>query len=554
MLKHLRIENIILIEQAHIPFSTGLNVLTGETGSGKSAIMHGLSLAIGERADTSIVRKGNEKGVVEAIFDIDRHPSLQSFLREAGIDHEDGQELIIRREISLSGKGRIYINHQAAQLHLLRQLGQLLVQIVGQHANQMLFSTDQHRSILDLYGDSVQLGEAFSASFAEESRLRQELANLINQEAQRLREIDVCQRELEELEEAHLQEAEEEDLFVEYTRLANSQELTSKVYEISQSLAGERAILSTLSRHKHVFDSMLALDANLKETANSFNNAVLELQEIAHTLRQYQSRIQHDPERLAMIHERLSLITRLKRKYGNTISDIKAYQEQAKIRLAQLENADLQIEILQENLKNAQEKSNQLAHQLTDKRQQSARLLEAALTEQLHLLNMSKAEFLVAITPQKRTSSGDNKIEFFLRPNVGEHEIPLKEGASGGEISRVLLALQTLLAGKEKTPTLIFDEVDASIGGKTATIIGSKLKQIGEQHQVICITHFSQVAAQAHHHIQISKQEKEGRTFTSVKCLDSASKQQELERMLGGKKIALGENKKKLSPSLLKTG
>lgn len=545
MLKHLHIENIILVEQASIPFNTRLNVLTGETGSGKSAIMHGLSLAIGERADTSVIRKGCEKGVVEAIFDIDRHPLISHFLSESGIDHEEGQELIIRREIASSGKGRIYINHQAAQLHLLRQLGHLLVQIVGQHANQMLFSIEQHRAILDLYGGLNEKTKAFSASFQEEARLQQELTALISQEAQRLREIDRCQRELEELDEAHLQEGEEEELFSEYTRLANSQELANKVYEINQSLSGERQpILALLNRHKHLFDSILQLDPNLKETAAAFHNAILELQEVAHTLRQYHSRIQHDPERLAFVHERLALIARLKRKYGNTFSEIQTYQQEAKLKLEKLERADLQIESLQEQLKQAQIQSNESAQQLTLNRQQIAHQLEIALTEQLHSLNMPKAQFLVVITPQKRTSSGDDKIEFFLRPNMGEHEIALKEGASGGEISRVLLALQTLLAGKEQTPTLIFDEVDASIGGKTATIIGDKLKQIGDQHQVICITHFSQVAAQAHHHLQISKQEKEGRTITIVQCLDATAKHQELERMLGGKSFILEEAKK----------
>lgn len=537
MLKYLRLENIILVEKAEIPFQTGLNVLTGETGSGKSAIMHGLSLAIGERADTTLIRRGCEKGIVEAIFDIDSLSSLKQLLSIAGIDHEANQEFIIRREISTSGKGRIFINHQAAQLSLLRQIGSELIQMVGQHANQHLFSTDYQRHTLDLYGDLTPFVQSYQKSFNHENQLKQELDLLINQESQRLREMDIYQRELEELTEANLQEGEDEELFAEYSRLAHSKELAEKVYEINQALSGERqAALTLLHRQKGAFESIIQFDPHLSETAQAFDNALLELQEISHTLRQYQSRIQHDPERLSYLNERLTLINRLKKKYGSSIAEIQAYQGQAKEKLSQLKNADTEIEEIKSKLIDVQQQTNQLAEQLTKQREEVAIHLEQALTHQLHTLNMSKAKFIISVDLQKRSSQGQDKVEFYLQPNTGEHQVALKEGASGGEIARVSLALQTLLAGKEKTPTLIFDEVDANIGGKTATTIGDNLKEIGRQHQVICITHFPQVAAQAEHHLQISKQEKEGRTVTTIRCLDPLSKQQELERMLGGQK------------------
>lgn len=538
MLKHLRIQNIILVEQAALSLSSGLNILTGETGSGKSAIMHGLSLAIGERADTSLIRRGCEKGIVEAVFDID-NPNLISLLAEGGIEHERGQELIIRREIAASGKGRIFINNQLAQLSFLRKLGLQLVQIVGQHANQRLYALDYHRNVLDLYGGLHTLLHRYQVSYERENQLRKELEQLTQQEAQRLREIDICQHELEELADAQVKEGEDEELFAEYTLLFNAEEVVSKVEEVNQALSGERQpVLAILNRQKQTLETLVNFDATLGDTLQAFQNAFLELQEISHTLRHYQSRIQVDGDRLNVVNERLTLLNRLKRKYGATVDDILAYQAQTVAKLRRLENADSEIEDLRQQLHEVEQQTHQLAQELTQKRQQYAIRLEQELTAQLHSLNMTKAEFHIQLTPQKRTREGDERVEFYLCPNVGEHRIALKEGASGGEISRVLLALQTLLAGKEQIATLIFDEVDANIGGETATIVGDKLRNISQKHQVICITHFPQVASQADHHLQISKEEKEGRTVTLVQELGPISRQRELARMAGMKVVS----------------
>lgn len=544
MLKHLNIQNIILVEQAAIPFSIGLNILTGETGSGKSAIMHGLSLVIGERTDTSLIRRGCEKGIVEAVFETE-NATILSLLDEGGIEHEQGQELIIRREIVQSGKGRIFINNQMAQLSFLRKLGQLLVQIVGQHANQSLLSLDYHREVIDLYGDLYSILQRFEQSYDEEKKIRQELEQLVQQESQRLREIDVCQRELEELEEAQIKENEDDELFAEYTFLSNAEEVSTKVSEINQALSGERQpLLAVLNRQKQALEALVRFDSSLQETFQAFQNVFLEIQEIAHTLRHYQNRVHFDPDRLYEIDTRLSLLNRLKRKYGVTMEEILNYQEQTKIKLQRLENAENEIEHLQQQLLEAEAKTQQIASELTFQRQHYASQFEFELTNHLHALNMPKAQFHVQLAKQKRTRQGDDRIEFFLCPNIGEHQIALKDGASGGEISRVLLALQALLAGKEKTATLIFDEVDANIGGETATIVGDKLHEISQQHQVVCITHFPQVASQADHHLQISKEEKEGRTVTVVQELDVFSRQRELSRM-AGLKITTHSPKKK---------
>jgi len=535
MLKHLHIRNIILVEQASIPFNQGLNILTGETGSGKSAIMHGLGLAVGARTDTGLIRKGCDTGIVEAVFEI-LHLGVASLLEEGGIDHEPGQELIIRREISQSGKGRVFINNQMAQLAFLRKLGQYLVQIVGQHANQSLLSLDYHRHLIDLFGNLQNLLSVYQQSFDHEKNLREKLESLIQEESRRLREIDICRRELEELDEAQLKPYEDEELFAEFSLLSNAEELSSRTNEINQALSGERhPLLANLIRQKQNLEAVVQFDPTLKDTLQAFQNAILELQEIAYTLRNYQNGLHFDPLRLQDIDARLSSLTRLKKKYGGTVEEMINYAKAAKNRLDVLENRENEIGQLQVQLKEAEQLKNRYAEELSNARQECAMQFEKAITQQLRFLNMAKAEFQVEMTRQKATREGIDRIEFYLQPNVGEHRISLRDGVSGGEMSRILLALQTLLAGKEKVSTLIFDEVDANIGGETATKVGKKLNDISREHQVICITHFPQVAGQANHHLRISKEEQEGRTKTVVVKLGETDRQYELARMSGVK-------------------
>lgn len=533
MLKSLHIQNLILIESATISFQLGLNTLTGETGSGKSAIMHALGLAIGERADMTLLRRGCEKGSIEAVFEI-KHPGITALLVDGGIEHEPEQDLIIRRELSLSGKGRIFINQQQVQLSFLRRLGQQLVLLVGQHSYQSLLSLDTHREVLDLYGSLKEHLQRYQQAYDEEHQLKQKLEHLKQQEAQRLREMDICQHELEELENAHLKEGEDEELFAEYSVLFHAEELLTKTQEINQALSGERqSLIAALNRQKQTLEGLVKKDASLQDTALAFQNAMIELQEISYTLRHYQQNLFHDPNRLHQVNERLTQLNRLKRKYGAKIEDILAYQVQTKQKLNQLEHADEEIAQLEEQLKQRTHYTLQYAEELSQERRRWALRLEKALTAQLHSLNMPQASLYIEVREQKLTWEGKDHIEFFLAPNRGENPISLKEGASGGEVSRVLLALQTLLAGKEERGTLIFDEIDANIGGETAALIGNKLHEMGQQHQVICITHFPQVASQADHHLQILKEEKEGRTFTLVRELTASTRQQELHRMTG---------------------
>jgi len=534
MLNRLHITNIILIDTAEMCFGRGLNVLSGETGSGKSAIMNALSLILGERAETGMIRRGCDKGSVEASLEIEGIPALAHQLEEAGIHHEAGDELIIRRDISMAGKSRAFINNQAVQLTLLRQLGDYLFKIIGQHATQWLLSVEKHREIVDMFGDLGKDVSAFSKSWSEENLNRKELETLINQEAQRLREIEVCRMELDELIEASLKDGEDDDLFAEYTLLSNAQDRTEKAHQITQTLSGERvSIIASLNRDKTVFEQLIQIDPSLTDAYRAYKSSLLELQEIAYTLHAYRSKIESSPARTSEVNERLTLITRLKRKYGSTMGEIQGYMDALSNKLSVLENADVRIEELQLGLSILEAANNKRSQDLTKKREASAKKLGEAIVTQLRSLNMPKVEFRVKITPQRRTGKGDDAIEFYLVPNIGEHEIPIKECASGGELSRLMLAIQSLLAGKEYTPTLVFDEIDANIGGETAVIVGEKLKEIGEKHQVLCITHFAQVARQAHHHFQISKREESGRTLTLVMSLKDGEKEAELARMLG---------------------
>lgn len=535
MLKHLRIQNIILIEQAEINFEKGLNVLSGETGAGKSAIMNALNLICGDRSDSGLIRRGFSKGIVEGLFDVSELSTLLLLLEESGIDHSADEELIIRREISSEGKGRCFINNQPVQQSLLKKVTNSLVDISGQHANQRLLSVDKHREMTDLFGGLEEDVSEFSKNWAKEVALESKLSDLIISEAQRLREIEVCLMEIEELREANIKEGEDEELFAEYSLLANADELATRVSEIIESFTAERQpVLALLNRQKVHFDQLVRMDPSLADTAKSFENALIELQEVAYTIQKYQGGIEHNPNRMEFINERLSLINRLKRKYGSTVSEIKAYQKVAETKLRTLESIDAQIIELKDQLTECSAHNRALSNSLSKKRAQVSKQLEIAVIEQLRALNMPKVDFHCVLSPQKRNKWGEDKVEFFLSPNVGERQVPIKDCASGGELSRVMLALQTLLAGKECIPTLIFDEIDANIGGETASIVGEKLREIANEHQVLCITHFAQVAKQAHHHLQVSKQEQAERTFSTVKSLGKKERQQELQRMQGG--------------------
>lgn len=523
MLKTLRIHNIILVEMAELDFELGFTVLTGETGAGKSAILKALGLVLGERADSRLVRKGEAKARVEALFEIGDLPGVGKLLEGAGIECEEN-ELYIRRELTSAGKSRAYINNTMAQTGLLKRLGNLLIDLVGQHANLRLSSPEYQCDVLDLYGSLLEKRANFAQQWQQLRTKEKELAGLVEGEAERLRELDRLQAEVEELSEADVKKGEEETLFAEYSRLAHSEELMSRLAKVSEGV--DQLELGQLHE---ALSHCATLDTALQPQVNALTSAHLELQEVGHELRTYQSRLESNPGKLEQVNERLRLLTSLQKKYGET----GAYLTQAKERLGSLESADMRIEELSQEVATLLAAVDHAATALTKARQKSGKTLETALTEQLQPLNMEGARFEVKISADSRTSRGDDAIEFLFSPNVGEGSIPIRSCASGGELSRVLLALKTTLAGLELTPTLVFDEIDANIGGQTGALVGKKIKAISDKRQVLCITHLPQVAREADHHFHICKHESDGRTHSTVTQLDKGQREEELTRMVG---------------------
>ena len=355
MINQIKIRNLVLIEEAHISFEHGLNVLTGETGAGKSAILHALSLIRGEKVDISILRKGADKGSVEALFSINECPLVAHLLEESGIDHldSDGSEILLKREILANGRSRAFINNQIAQAALLERIGELLFEIIGQHANQSLRTPEQHRGLLDLYGENTPLYVEYRESWSEKSKLQQELDALVSKEAERIRTIEICEIEIEEIEEAKLQEEEDDTLFQEYTLLCSAEERASKLDEALSALQGERgSVLPQLHRCEQLAKELVAMDADLGEVSTTLHSAFIELEEALYTLRDYRHRIDINPERISKLDERLSHINKLKRKYGTTVAEIQAYCNEQKEKASRLKNADQRIEDLKEVVKN----------------------------------------------------------------------------------------------------------------------------------------------------------------------------------------------------------
>lgn len=533
MLLELHIQNFVIFESLSVPFSHGLNVLTGETGSGKSAIMGALRLIGGEKADTDCIRHGCSKASIEALFSPPK-AELAHLLEESGIEYVEEEPLLIRREIGSSGKGKIYLNHQPILLSLLKTIAPYLFEMVTQHANQLLFSTDAHRHIVDTFGEITSLAKAYAQCWDVEKQLIEDQEKLRLQNSERERLISRYESEVEELKSAKLVEGEEEELFSEYTKLTNADELASLLDQIDEELTGDnQPIIPALTRHQSMLEKLAHLDPSCSEFTAAYKNIVSELKEASYSLRKYRSGVDHNPAQAAALNDRLVTITKMKRKYGPTVAEAAAYLKKAEEQLALLQGADERLETLEKEIVAACKKTNSAAHALTQARLKAAASLGTALTQEIRSLNMPKAELRVSVSATKRSRKGDDHVEIFMRPNIGEKEISVKECASGGEISRLLLSLKTLLAGLQATPCLIFDEIDANIGGETATIVGEKLHRIAQNQQLLCITHFPQVADYADHHLQVSKNEWMDRTVGSVAVLDAAGRLRERERMLG---------------------
>jgi DNA repair protein RecN (Recombination protein N) len=537
MISRLTLKNLILIDSCTIEFLPHFTALTGETGAGKTALTEGLQLALGARADTVMIRKGEEKASVEAVFEIGQLPAVQKVLQDAGIEFNPDEELIIRREINREGKNRAFANSQQVSLPVLQKLGSFLLELVEQHTYHYLTTAESQRTILDQFGNLQTILAAFQDAYQEELRLQKELDALLHQEAEQDKRRTILHSQLAEITAVKMQSGEEEKITEEHRRLAHAQEILEKIGPVTQGLS---QFLPHLSRFHKVSSSLCTYDARLSQASSLLQDASIAMTEAYHDLQTYTDKLERDPHRFTYLEERLAVIENLKRKYGATFEEILAFQEENRQQLEKLDNLSEEIDQLRRRREEAIQMTRACALALTQGRKTIAEMLEKILTQTLQLLNMPGAEVHISVTPTSRSQWGDDLVQFWMRANIGEHRALIKDHASGGELSRLLFAVKIALAEKNQTPTLIFDEIDANVGGKTASVIGEQLKRLGQHRQVICITHFPQVAAQADHQFSVKKVESSGRTITQIQVLSEEQRETELLRMLGGKTLSVG--------------
>ena len=547
MLLELRAENYAVIDHAIATLGPGLNLLTGETGAGKSILVDALALLMGGKASSDVVRHGADKAVVACVFEAT--PEAEAILEANGLDAE-GSEIILRREIVANGKGRVYVNNQAATASVLRQLAPELALVHAQSETQMAFDAQQQRLLLDRYG-AVSL-DAIAAAYAKWRELSDRLKELQQDEQDRLRMADLWSFQSKEINSAALIAGEDETLNGEKRVLANAEKLYSSAMTAYDLLYESNASAETTLRAAlRQIEEIARYDTRFAETAQQLAGARATVEDVSATVRDFASGTQASPERLEEIEDRLALIDRLKRKYGASLGDVIAFGAEAARRLDEIENRDQHVAELQQQLTKAAADYSALAAELTKVRQEAAKRLEKVAAQQMNDLAM-KVQFRVevrALQGQSHwTAHGWDDIECLIATNAGEPLKPLNEIASGGEMSRVLLALKVSVEdgaakaarGKKKTAlprTLVFDEIDIGIGGRAAEAVGQKLKALSRAQQVLCVTHLPQIASFADQHFVVEKKEVQGRTRTSIRLLGDADRLEEIARMLSGAKL-----------------
>jgi DNA repair protein RecN (Recombination protein N) len=536
MLTDLTIRNIAIIDTLQIAFKSGLTVLTGETGAGKSIIIDAVGLVMGSRASSDLIRSGEEEATVEALFDISALPQVREQLAAAGFDCHD--ELLVKRSISRSGKNRIYLNGSMGTLALLGDITRCLINIYGQHESQTLLRPENQLSLLDAFAGTAALRDRFAELFRQLQSVRERLAHLEEQERESARRIDLLSFQSVEIAAAGLKADEEPLLEDQRQILASAGKLGSVSTEAFELLyGGDGAILGQLRRISTSVKDIAAIDHGLGELAQTLESAYLQLEDAAIELRDYSSRIESDPATLQQIDDRLDLIGRLKRKYGSTVEAILAFKEQTDTELEGLHGLEHDRQNLEAEQERLTAEVSSTGADLTSRRTAAAAMLKKALEAEAHQLAMKGAIIEAALeTLTEPRTTGFERVEFLFSPNPGEPPRPLAKIASGGELSRLMLAFKQVLPEGD-VPTLIFDEVDSGISGATSELVGRKLRNVAGRQQVLCITHLPQVASCAHHHLRIEKQVRAGRTTTSVAHLDAEERTREIARLLAGEKI-----------------
>ena len=544
MLSSLRIQNLALVEALEWTPSAGFVAITGETGSGKSIIIGALKLLLGERADKSLIRTGSETCTVEAVFHLDDVAELNEELAEQGIEPCADSTLILKRTFSMNGANRQFVNCCATTLAILKTTGDGLVDLHGPHDHQSLLSSDKQLRLLDAYAGAEALRAEYQAQFRKLNQLRAEQEELATSESSLEREIDLLKHQSEEIGAADLQPGEEESLMARYSQATNGRRLAEISTQVLHRLSeDDESVLARLGEVQRLFRDLEKVDPSTAAIAQAHSNAVLEIEEVAHSLRQYSERLDLDPEQLAHLEERVSLIETLKRKYGKTVAEVVAFGEQAADRLRKIESRGEELERLQREIDLTRAALVETGTRLGKKRRTAAPKLAADIKAQLRDLGFKKSEFSISLSAQpieagsavKFSAQGLESAEFLFAPNPGEPEKPLKSIGSSGEISRVMLAVKTSLASQDRVPLLVFDEIDANVGGEIAHAVGAKMHSLGLEHQVLCITHLPQVAAAAASQFVVAKAYQNERTISTLTEVEGEARIEEIARMLGGK-------------------
>lgn len=552
MLSSLRIKNYALVDQLEVEFQPGLNIITGATGAGKSVIVGAVNLILGERASIEAVRTGFDAASVEAVFKLPGDRTLKELLGRLGvIPHDD--LLIIRREVSSRGQSRCLLDDRLVTLASLKSIGDRLADLHGQHQHQSLLNVERHIEYLDHYGDLDSFLARVSETYYSLRKKQKELGDLIQSKKMDEERKKLYQFQIQEIEKANLSPDEEEKLAQERKVLENVEtlfELSSNLY--SQLYESEASILERLTSLSKELKKNTHIDSRLKEPAETLESGVIGIQDVARFLEDYKRGLEFDPEKLEMIRERLNLLNTLKRKYNKSVEEILAYKQQIKRELNLIESKDEVIDSLEKEMGRLSQTLQRECGVLSQKRKAKASELSKKIQKALSFLGMDKTRFQIRITQKEDENGlvkldgksffvdekGVDQVEFFVSPNPGEELKPLAKIASGGEISRIMLALKSILVKTDRVETMIFDEIDVGIGGEVASAVGKSLKGLASSHQMIVITHLQQIASQADCHLKVFKESVKGRTVTRIKRLDKEERVKEIARMISGEKVS----------------
>ena len=535
MLSLLHIENIAVIECADISFDRGFNVLTGETGAGKSIVIDAISAILGQRAYRDMIRTGSAKASVRAVFT--EVPELPWFA-DNGVEYDP--ETVIQREIYLDGKNICRVNGSLVTVSILNKLGIQLINIHGQHDSASLFDESNHLNFLDDFSDNYQLRSVYSETYSAVDKLRREIGRITMDEGEKLRRMETLKYQIEEIEKANLTAGEDEELEARRKLLQNSEKIANGINDAVENLYGgddSDGAASMLASAERALARVSKFSTQIAELHEKVADLMYQVQDAAELAREVQYELSYSADELDQIESRLDVIHRLRRKYGVTCADILEYLKKAKQELDEIEFADDHIERLKKKLKKAEKEAWDAALALRENRKEAAKKLSERILTELAQLDMPKVQFACQFTELELTANGADAVAFYMSANVGEALKPMSKVASGGELARIMLAMKNVLAEQDRVNTLIFDEVDTGVSGRAAQKVAEKLRSVARNKQVLCVTHLPQIAAMGDTHLLIAKGERDGRTYTTVTPLDMEGRKRELARIIGGANI-----------------